>query len=87
MRSGLPEFSDPIVLAKIREANKTLTATFSTHPQPVLHGLLDVLLTDTPTGCVLLGQRSPAQVEAAALAGTEMAKRDAEWVRSLYRAC
>ncbi|HIB54700.1 MAG TPA: aldo/keto reductase [Nitrospirales bacterium] len=87
MRSGVPEFSDPIVLAKIREANKTLTATFSTHPQPVLHGLLDVLLTDTPTGCVLLGQRSPAQVEAAALAGTEMAKRDAEWVRSLYRAC
>ena len=86
-RSSVPEFSDPFFLGKIREASKTLTSTFSTHPQPLLHGLLDVLLTDTPTGCVLLGQRSVAQVEAAARAGTEMAKSDAEWVRSLYRAC
>lgn len=85
-RSTIPEFSDPVVLEKMRNASQTLKTTFSTHPQPVLHGILDSLLTDTPTGCVLLGQRSPAQVEAAALAGDEMTKSDAEWVRSLYRA-
>ncbi len=85
-RSGVPEFSDPVVLEKMHAASQTLKTTFSTHPQPVLHGLLDSLLTDTPTGCVLLGQRSPAQVEAAALAGDEMTKGDAEEVRSLYRA-
>ncbi len=85
-RSSVSEFLDPRVIEKMRDASQSLKNTFSTHPQPVLHGLLDALLTDTPTGCVLLGQRSPTQVEAAALAGDDMTKGDAEWVRSLYRA-
>tara|TARA_B100000315_G_scaffold45852_2_gene40653 strand:+ start:466 stop:1422 length:957 start_codon:yes stop_codon:yes gene_type:complete len=83
-RSNIKEFSDHEILAKAREASKTLTSKFSAHPQPVLYGLLNSLLTDTPTGCVLLGQRSPAQVKAAAYANDTMTNSDAKWVRSLY---
>tara|TARA_B100001971_G_scaffold210103_1_gene234901 strand:- start:534 stop:1412 length:879 start_codon:yes stop_codon:yes gene_type:complete len=85
-RSNVKEFSDPVVIKKTCEARKALKTMFSTHPQPVLYGLLNSLLTDTPTGCVLLGQRSPDQVEAAALASDAMTKSDAKWVHSLYRA-
>ena len=62
-----------------------LLEKFKDHPDPILHGLLDSLLVDSPAGCVLLGQRNPAQVESAAKVGTPMAKEDAEWVKSLYQ--
>ena len=84
-RSNIPEFSDPSAIQRMREASDALKSRFSTHPQPVLHGLLDALLIDCSTGCVLLGQRSPVQVEAAAHTGQTMTPDDAEWVRSLYR--
>ena len=67
------------------KANKTkLVERFSDHDQPVMHGLVDALLSDTPTGCVLLGQRNVSQVEVAATLGTELSKTDAYWVYSLY---
>jgi hypothetical protein len=50
----------------------------------VMHGLVDALLTDVPTGCVLLGQRNVVQVEAAAQLGEALSIRELGWVKSLY---
>jgi hypothetical protein len=67
------------------QANKVkLEERFSDHPQPVMHGLVDALLTDVPTGCVLLGQRNVVQVEAAAQLGDALSIRESGWVKSLY---
>ena len=58
---------------------------FSDHSQPVMHGLVDALLTDAPTGCVLLGQRNEDQVKVAAQLGEPLSNEDAKWVQDLYR--
>ena len=84
-RVNVPEFGDPATLKNMRECRDALERHFSSHPQPLLHGLLDSLLTDAPTGCVLLGQRSPNQVKAASAVGDSMNDNDATWVRSLYQ--
>ncbi|MFQ6673215.1 MAG: aldo/keto reductase [Fidelibacterota bacterium] len=84
-RSNVDEFADAGVIKKIQKNRDALVARFRDHPEPVLHGLLDSLLADAPTGCVLLGQRNPGQVESAAKVGTAMDPDDVEWVRSLYR--
>jgi hypothetical protein len=51
----------------------------------VLHGLLGALLTDSPTGCVLLGQRDVNQVKAAAVLGEALTEKDATWIKKLYQ--
>ncbi len=84
-RVNVPEFGNPKIIKRCRDGREAMEQHFSTHPQPILHGLLDSLLSDTPTGCVLLGQRSPAQVDAAAAVGNTMSDKNAEWVRSLYQ--
>ncbi len=83
-RSHVDAFRDPEIIRKMRENRKLLEDRFGNHPQPVLHGLIDVLLTDAPTGCVLLGQRNIKQVEAAATLGRALSPEDAAWVRNLY---
>ncbi len=65
--------------------NKTkLEERFFHHPNPVLHGVVNALFSDSPTGCALLGQRNVAQVEAAATLGDVLSDEDADWVKSLY---
>jgi hypothetical protein len=49
-----------------------------------MHGVVDALLTDVETGCVLLGQRNVTQVKAAAQLGTALTDIDADWVKNLY---
>ena len=49
-----------------------------------MRGLIDTLLADAPTGCVLLGQRNVQQVEAAAVLGDLMDEKDADRVSALY---
>ena len=66
-------------------SNKTLLKKrFSNHPNPVLHGLVDSLLFNVPTGCALLGQRNVLQVQAASTVGEILTVEDAEWVKALY---
>ena len=67
------------------ENKKDLLRKFSHHPNPVLHGLIGPLLEDSPTGCVLLGQRNIQQVEVAKTLGDAMSKEDSDWVKDLYR--
>lgn len=84
-RQNVEDFQDVELLKKLQENKALLENHFEEHPQPVLHGLLGTLLTDSPTGCVLLGQRDVNQVNAAAELGAPLSKIDAEWVFELYK--
>jgi len=84
-RLNVPEFQDIELLKKLQNNKFKLEERFANHPQPVLHGLLGTLLSDSPTGCVLLGQRDIKQVKAAAELGETLTGADANWVNKLYK--
>jgi len=84
-RSGVAEFGDAAYIKRMQENRQKLEERFAGHPQPVLQGLTGALLSDAPTGCVLLGQRNPDQVAAAATLGSALGSDDANWVFSLYK--
>ena len=84
-RLNVADFQDVELLKKLQSNKQKLEERFSYHPQPVLHGLLGALLEDSPTGCVLLGQRDVNQVKAAAELGEPLSKKDTAWVIKLYQ--
>ncbi|HEX6086890.1 MAG TPA: aldo/keto reductase, partial [Thermoanaerobaculia bacterium] len=79
-RSGVADFRDASAIARYKHAATTVSARM-----PVLNAVTGALLTGNPTACVLLGQRNPRQVEAAAGAGEALSAEGAAWVRGLYR--
>ena len=79
-RSGVEDFRDPEAIARYKRAATAVAARM-----PVLNAVTGALLTGNPTACVLLGQRNPKQVAAAAAAGEALSPEDAAWVRGLYR--
>ena len=83
-RLNVPDFQDEDLLKKLRINKRKLEERFSKHPQPVLHGLLGALLADSPTGCVLLGQRDVNQVNAAATLGEALTDEGTAWIKKLY---
>jgi myo-inositol catabolism protein IolS len=84
-RSGIPEFRDPAFIERMKRARVEVTRRFAKDREPVLTSLTGALLTGNPTATVLLGQRNPKQVEAAAAAGRALTPEEAECVRRLYR--
>jgi aryl-alcohol dehydrogenase-like predicted oxidoreductase len=84
-RSGEKAFRDTSVIQKMQNNKTVLEERFSSHPNPVMHGVVDALFSDSPTGCALLGQRNTAQVEAAATLGDLLSNEDSDWVKILYR--
>lgn len=84
-RQGVEDFRDAETLARYKRAATAMRERFGAFPEPVLHAVTGALLTGNPTACVLLGQRNPRQVEAAAAAGDALSVEDAAWVRSQYR--
>jgi myo-inositol catabolism protein IolS len=84
-RATVKEFTNQELIEKMQVNKEKLEEHFSDHPQPVMHGLVDALLTDAPTGCVLLGQRNVEQVEAAAQLGEALSNEDGDWVNGLYK--
>jgi myo-inositol catabolism protein IolS len=84
-RRGIPEFGDPAFIARMKRARDEVTRRFATDREPVLTAVTGALLTGNPTATVLLGQRNPKQVEAAAAAGRALTPEEAEWVRWIYR--
>lgn len=85
-RSGVADFKDPEAIARYKRASAGMRRRFASHPEPVIHAVVGSLLTGNPTACVLLGQRNPRQVAAAAAVGEVLSQEDAEWVRGIYRA-
>jgi myo-inositol catabolism protein IolS len=84
MRAYLDEFNDEAFLAAMRRNAERLRERFGDREQPVLHALVGALLDDPERTSVLVGQRSPAQAEAAASVGEPLAPDEARWVRELY---
>jgi aryl-alcohol dehydrogenase-like predicted oxidoreductase len=84
-RSGIPEFRDAKFIARMRRARDDVTRRFAGREEPVLRALVGALLACNPTATVLLGQRNPRQVEAAAKIGDALTADEAAWVRSVYR--
>jgi len=86
VRNADGAFRDATTLARLKVNAHSLTARFGDRSrEPVIGALVTAILADAKTGCVLLGQRNPAQVEAAAhAAGLAVDEEELAWVRSLY---
>ena len=84
-RSHEKAFSDMEFLQKMLNNKAKLDERFSDHLNPVMHGVVNSLFSDSPTGCALLGQRNVDQVEAAATLGDLLSNEDSDWVKNLYR--
>jgi aryl-alcohol dehydrogenase-like predicted oxidoreductase len=84
-RSSIPEFRDPKFLARMRYARDEMGRLFPGRAEPILSAVTGALLAGNPTATVLLGQRNPKQVLAAAAAGEVLSGADAESVRRVYR--
>ncbi len=84
-RSRVEGFRNQETLDQMMGARKEVEGKFVNHPQPLLHALAGSLLADSPTGCVLIGQRNPDQVDAATDATEALSLEDARWVTELYQ--
>ena len=84
-RSREKAFSDMDFLQNMLDNKAKLDGRFSDHLNPVMHGVVNALFSDSPTGCALLGQRNVDQVEVAATLGDLLSNEDSEWVKNLYR--
>ena len=85
-RSGIKEFSDRDIIEKMQENKLLLKQRFKASQNPIMHGIVNALFSDAPTGCVLLGQRNIQQVEVASKLGDVLSKKDTDWGRALYAA-
>ena len=83
-RQNVDLFQDAEALAQLRANAAWLREEFACDPQPVLNALLGAILADAPTGCALLGQRSPEQVAAAARADRPLSADEAQRVFARY---
>ena len=83
-RSTVADFRDPEAIERYKRASAAVRSRFAAHPEPVLHAVVGALLTANPTACVLLGQRNPKQVAAAAAVGEALSTEDATWVKQQY---
>lgn len=84
-RSNVADFRDPSAIERYKTAAAEMRRRFAAHPEAVLAALTGALLAANPTACVLLGQRNPRQVAAAAAAGEALSVEEAEVVRWAYR--
>lgn len=85
-RSNVEDFRDPAAIERYKRAAAAMRERFAQYPEPVLHAVTGALLSGNDTACVLLGQRNPKQVAAAAAAGDALSAEEAGWVRAQYRA-
>lgn len=84
-RNKVREFRDFGLISRLRSCRREMAKRFAGRPDSALFGLVGSLLSDAPSGCVLLGQHRPEQVEDAAAAGDPLEEGDSQWVRRLYR--
>jgi len=84
-REGVDAFKNPVIIDKIKENANRLRERFSDHPNPVMRGVIDSLISDSQNSCVLLGQRNPSQVAVAKTLGESMSLEDVNWVKELYK--
>ena len=84
-RSGIKDFQNKNKIKKIMLNCEKLEKKFFHYENPIMHGIVNALFFDSPTGCVLLGQRNIKQVETASSLGEILSEEDTNWVKSLYK--
>ena len=84
-RSGIKDFQDKDKIKKVMLNCEKLEKKFFHYDNPIMHGVVNALFFDSPTGCVLLGQRNINQVETASTLGEILSEKDTNWVKSLYK--
>ena len=84
-RSGIKDFQNKNKIKKIMLNCEKLEKKFLHHENPIMHGIVNALFFDSPTGCVLLGQRNIKQVETASSLGEILSEEDTNWVKLLYK--
>ena len=84
-RSGIKDFQNKNKLKKIMLNCEKLEKKFPYYENPIMHGIVNALFFDSPTGCVLLGQRNIKQVETASSLGEILSEEDTNWEKSLYK--
>ncbi len=83
-RNRIEEFGDAAALARLRDCRAAVELRFPGRQDAVLHALTGALLSEAPTGCVLLGMRQRRHATAAAGLGEPLSADEAAWVRELY---
>ena len=84
-RSGIKDFQNKDKIKKILLNCEKLEKRFFNYKYPIMYGIVNALFLDSPTGCVLLGQRNINQVEIASSLGEVLSEEDTNWVKSLYK--
>ncbi len=84
-RGALSDFRDYGLISRLRTCRREIERRFPNRAEPILHALIGSLLADCQHACVVLGQRRPAHVKAAARVGEALSSEDARWVRQLYQ--
>jgi len=83
-RGQVDAFRDQDIIDKMKTNADMLKEQFSDQPYPVIHGVIDTLISDSKNSCVLLGLRNITQVETAQALGVAMPSEDVNWVKQLY---
>lgn len=83
-RKNIDAFKDQKIIDQIKTNANLLTDRFNNHPHPVMHGVVDTLLSDSENSCVLLGQRNFSQVDVATTLGIYINENDVNWIKQLY---
>ncbi|MFQ6677743.1 MAG: aldo/keto reductase [Fidelibacterota bacterium] len=83
-RENINAFKDQTIIDRIKKNTDLLKNRFSEHPFPVMHGVIDALISDSENSCVLLGQRNVQQVDTALSLGGPLEKEDVTFVKNLY---
>lgn len=84
VRNGIEGFRSQDLLAGLAANRVQLERRFEGIAEPVESAILAPILADAPTGCALVGLRSPAQVDAAARVTVDLDPGDLAWVRHQF---
>ena len=83
-RSKIKQFIDKSIISKMEQNKNILEKKYSNEKNAVMYGVVNSLFYDTPTGCVILGQRNTEQVQIASSLGEIIPEKESEWIKSLY---
>ena len=84
-RKNIVAFKNKDVISLFQKNAKKLKEKLYEHPHPVIHGVIDSLISDSKNSCVLLGQRNANQVAVASTLGRLISEENVSWIKNIYK--